>query len=118
MQPFRRWRRALRMSGDGSSDVIANSPCWLSAHTWLEQWALEENKTIVLAIPESADVAYTVVHVAPDGIVLNKGRTGAVYPVPTDVVLHVGARVVVDRNGEICLPRTPEQDGGKNAPGR
>ena len=132
MRPFRRWRLALsitpvgdvtaknrpsslRMSGDGFSNVIANSPYWLSAHEWLEQWAVEENKIIVLATPENSDIAYTVVHVAPDGIVLNKGRTGAVYPVPTGVVLRVGDKVVVDRNGEICLPRTPEQGGGKKS---
>ncbi|MGV8954983.1 MAG: TraI/MobA(P) family conjugative relaxase [Cypionkella sp.] len=90
----------------------------LSAHTWLEQWAAVENKTIVLAIPENAEVAYTVVHVAADGIVLNKGRTGAVYPVPPNITLRVGDKVVVDRNGEICWPRTPEQAGGKNSPGR
>lgn len=100
-------------------EVVAEpAPQPLSAHTWLEQWAVEENKTIVTATPENSDIAYTVVHVAPDGIVLNKGRSGAVYPVPTDVVLRVGAKVVVDRNGEICLPRTPEQDGGKKPPER
>jgi len=41
-----------------------------------------------------------------------------VYPVPTGVVLHVGDKVVVDNKGEICLPRSLEQGGGKNEPGR
>ena len=90
----------------------------LSAHTWLEQWAAVENKTIVLATPENADVAYIIVYVAPDGIVLNKGRAGAVYPTPPDLTLRVGDKVIVDRNGEIYLPRTPEQAGGKKSPER
>lgn len=92
----------------------------LSAHTWLEQWAAEENRTIVLAVPDNADVAYTVVHVAPDGIVLNMGRSGAVYPVPPDLTLRVSDKVAVNKQSEICLPlpRTPEQGAGKNSPGR
>lgn len=96
--------------------VAVPEPQPLSAHEWLAKWADEENKKIVTATPENADTAYSVVHVASDGIVLNKGRTGVVYPVPTDLVLHVGEKVAVDRNGELCLPRVLEK-GGKNAPG-
>ena len=90
----------------------------ISAHDWLAAWSAETGKSIGTATPESGATAHTVVHVAPDGVVINKGRSGAVYPVPTGLVLHVGYKVVVDRNGELCLSRTPEQGAGKNAPSR
>ena len=56
-----------------------------------------------------ASVAYVVLHVAPDGIVVDHGRALATYPVPpTGLVLQAGDRVVIGRNGEICLPHEPE----------
>lgn len=88
----------------------------LSAHTWIAQWAEETGKSIVDATAESGDIGHTVVHVAPDGIVLNKGRSGAVYPLPADTVPQVGDKMAVDRNGELCSPR--QRAAGKNEPGR
>lgn len=97
-------------------DALARAPEPLSAHAWIAQWAEETGRSVVAATAETGDVSHTVVYVAPDGIVLNKGRSGAVYPVPIGVVLQVGDKMAVDRNGELCPPR--QRAVGKNEPGR
>ncbi|MDQ1835204.1 LPD7 domain-containing protein [Massilia scottii] len=97
---------------------VAPLPEPITAKAWLTNWAEQSRKAIGAAIPETGATTHTVVYVAPDGIVVNKGRSGAVYPVPTGLVLHAGDKVVVDRNGELCLSRTPEQGVGKNAQSR
>lgn len=90
----------------------------LLARDWLAKWAADTGKAISTAAPENGDVAHTVIYVAADGIVLNKGRSGAVYPVPANLALHVGDKVVVDRDTKLSLPQVPEQGAGKNEPGR
>jgi len=40
-----------------------------------------------------------------------------VYPVPTDLLLQVGDKVIVGSNGELRLPNVPAQGSGKNVPG-
>jgi hypothetical protein len=92
--------------------VAVPEPQSVSAHDWLEKWAADEHKSIVTATPESGDATHTVAHVAKDGIVVNKGRTGAVYPVPTGIIMKVGDKVTVNNKGEL-LPRTPEQGDKK-----
>ncbi|MEM8519033.1 relaxase/mobilization nuclease domain-containing protein [Janthinobacterium sp. CAN_S7] len=87
----------------------------MPAHDWLAKWATDERKTIAPTIAESGQVEYRVIHIASDGIVVNKGRSGAVYPVPANISLQVGDAVVIDQNAELRLPHIPEQeqDGGK-----
>lgn len=79
----------------------------LSAHAWLAEWAAETGRDIAMATPGNGDVGFSVVHVAKDGIVVNKGRSGAVYPVSNGPVLHVGDKVVVDRSGQLCPASVP-----------
>lgn len=86
----------------------------MSAHAWLAKWAADEHKDIAVATSENGDVEYRVIHIAPDGIVVNKGRSGAVYPIPTNRALKVGDKVAVNRSGELCVPRTPEQESGQD----
>lgn len=98
---------------------VAPAAAQPTAHEWLATWSAETGKSIASATPEKGDATYTVVHVALDGIVLDKGRSGgAVYPVPAGVVLRVGDKMSVDSKGELCAPRTPEQGAGKKGPGR
>lgn len=87
-----------------------------SAHAWLANWAEHERKRVAPATREHSDTIYTVLHVAPDGVVLNLGRSGAVYPVPLALSVRVGDKVAVDSGGELCLSRTP--DKGKDKVGR
>jgi len=51
---------------------------------------------------------FTVVHIADDGVVLNHGRSLAIYPVPAGSVLQADDQVVIGRNLELRLP-VPEQ---------
>lgn len=90
----------------------------LTAHAWLANWAAQERKSMNTATAETGATAHTVVYVGPDGIVVNRGRSGAVYPIPSDLTVHVGDKVAVDKNGELRAPRTPEKGGGKSKVGR
>jgi len=97
---------------------VASAAAQPTAQQWLATWSAETGKSIASATPEKGDARHTVVHVAPDGVVINKGRSGAVYPVPIDLVLQVGDKVIVGSNRELSLARTPEQGAGKNVPSR
>lgn len=74
------------------------------------QWSAGQSRPVVPPhVDGDASVAYVVLHVAPDGIVVDHGRALATYPVPpTGLVLQAGDRVVIGRNGELCLPHEPE----------
>lgn len=63
-------------------------------------------------------IEYTVIYVALDGVVINQGRNVAAYPMPANLALHVGDKVVVDRDAKLSWRQVPEQDSGKNEPGR
>lgn len=95
---------------------IEPEPKPMSAHDWLAQWAADEHKAIAPATAESGQTEYRVIYIAPDGVVLNKGRSGAVYPVPAGKGLQVDDNVVVNRDGQLCAP--PEPEIGKNERGR
>ena len=94
-------------------DIADETP--MPAHEWIKKWSEETGKSIGAAIAENADAAYTVIHIGPDGIVLDRGRTGAVYLVPVDLVLAVGDKVVV--NSDEQLQRARIQERGKDEPG-
>ena len=77
------------------------------------EWIAAQKKTA--AAPYShADVKFTFVHMAPDGVVLDHGGGAvAIYPVPTGLVLQAGDKVVIGSNGELRLPHVPEPGQGK-----
>lgn len=54
--------------------------------------------------PRAVGDASCILHVAPDGIVVDHGRNVAIYPVPTGLVVRVGDRIAIDRNGQLRLP--------------
>ncbi|MDO8344983.1 MAG: relaxase/mobilization nuclease domain-containing protein [Cellvibrio sp.] len=56
----------------------------------------------------AADFQFNILYVSLDGVVVEHGRGIATYPIPTDLALQVGDRVVIDSNGALCLPRVPE----------
>lgn len=78
------------------------------------QWSAGQARPVVPPyLDGDASVAYVVLHVAPDGIVVDHGRAVATYPVPTGLVLQAGDRIAVGRKGELRLPHVPEQGVGK-----
>lgn len=61
-----------------------------------------------------ASVAFTVLHVAPDGIVVDHGRAVATYPVPPGLVVKAGDWIAIDRTGQLRLPHVlAKADKGK-----
>ncbi len=77
------------------------------------QWSAGQRRPVVPPyLVGDASVAYVVLHVAPDGIVVDHKRTVAIYPVPTGLVLQAGDRIAIGRNGELRL-HAPEQGAGK-----
>ena len=74
------------------------------------QWATTQSKPVVQPYKSSdASVAYMVLHVAPDGIVVDHGQAVATYPVPPGLVLQAGDRIAIGRNGVPRLTQVPEQ---------
>lgn len=45
----------------------------------------------------------TIVHIS-DVVVVDQGRAVAQYPIPLGINLHVGQKVIIDKNGLIALP--------------
>lgn len=69
------------------------------------QWSAGQPRLVVPPYKSGdAAVAYVVLHVARDGIVIDHGRDVAVYPAPQGIDLQAGDRVVIDRNGLLNLP--------------
>ena len=89
-------------------EITTETPS-ISAHDWLKKWIEDTGKSIGTAVAENEDAAYTIVHIAPDGIVLDKGRTGAVYSTPADLVLQVGDKVVVNSEVQLRPSRIPQR---------
>lgn len=82
----------------------------LEASQTAAQWSAGQPRPVVPPyLYGDASVAYVVLHVAPDGIVVDHGRAVATYPVPTGLVLQAGDRVVINSNGMLNLPNVPQQ---------
>jgi len=73
-----------------------------SACSWAEEWAKAHGKELTTARAGIGNALFDVIYIGPDGIVLNLGRTVAVYP-PTSPNIKVGDKVGVGRNMEILL---------------
>lgn len=89
-----------------------SAPIPTDARNWAEKWGKENNKGIVLLCFGSG-VAFTVLHVANDGIVLDLGRSIAVHPLRTAGAtgIVVGSKVLVGRNEEVILQNPVGQEG-------
>ncbi len=77
----------------------------LSAKDWITIWSAQTGKAVVSATVGDGATSYIVEYVGPDGIVLNKGRSGAVYPLPPTLTLTVGDRIVIGKNSQIHIPK-------------
>ena len=79
------------------------------------QWIDMQQRRVDKPYPKGdADTQFKVLYVAVDGVVVDHGRGVATYPLPTDIALQVGSKVVVDRAGALCLPGIPEPGKGKD----
>lgn len=79
-----------------------------SAHDWAMDWSETSQKKIVPAKDDgTGKVAYTVIHVAVDGVVLDLGRTIAVYP-PSRAQLNIGSKVTINQGQIFLQQKSPE----------
>lgn len=87
----------------------------ISAKAWMESWAAENGSSIKSAAPGNGKVPFTILHIASDGIVLNQGRSVAIYPIPEGIDLRVGGQVVVNQNQtlEPAVERNKSRGNGK-----
>lgn len=68
----------------------------LSAANWIAHQGKPQGQSI-----RASKTEFVVVHVA-DLVVLDQGRSVAVYPPPADVELHAGDRVVIQKDGSLA----------------
>jgi len=80
-----------------------NAATELTAFEWAAEWAKATHKEIVEPRSGDGEVIFNVIHVGQDGIVLNMGRSVAVYPKPKNLDLQVGSKISVGKNKEILL---------------
>ncbi|OIQ74636.1 hypothetical protein GALL_437090 [mine drainage metagenome] len=104
-----------RQSGD-SHEMVPEPPLRQTAAEWIATTA--EKPSAQPYRTGSAKAVYAVVYVADDGIVIDHGRSVAIYPVPSGLILQVGDKVVVGKTQSLSLPHVPEQVSGKNVPSR
>lgn len=70
---------------------------------WAREWGKANHKEIVEPRPGNGDIHFTVIHMTADGIVLDTGRSLAVYPKPTSLGVNVGDKVGVGKDRQILL---------------
>jgi hypothetical protein len=106
----------LDMQSGDSHEMVPEPPHPQTAAEWIattaEKPAAQPYRT------GSTKAMHAVVHVAHDGIVIDHGRSVAIYPVPSGLTLEVGDKVVVGKAQSLSLPHLPEQVSGKNVPSR
>ena len=84
-----------------ANNISATSPS-LSAKDWAMKLSKERNVPVVQARPGHPKVAFTILYIAEDGVVVSLGRSAAVYPVPDDLQIRVGAKIAVGAAGNLC----------------
>ena len=101
-------------------EILAELHQVVEAEQTAAEWIAAQPKPAKPAVAPrtvgDASVPFTVLHVAPDGIVVDHGRAVATYPLPPGLVVQAGDRIGIGRNGELRLPHVPEpgkeKDGG------
>jgi hypothetical protein len=82
----------------------------LPAQPTAAEWIASQSQTAVRPYANAgASVQYTVLYVATDGVVIDHGRGHvAIYPLPDGISVQAGDRVVIGRDGRLCLAATPD----------
>lgn len=76
-----------------------------SAMSWAKEWSKSSRKNIVMPSYTNA-VPFTVLHVAHDGIVLDMGRSIAVYPASDTQGVVVGSKVTVGKRIQLLQQKS------------
>ena len=95
-------------------EILAELHQVVEAEQTAAEWIAAQPKPAVAPrTVGDASVPFTVLHVAPDGVVVDHGRAVATYPLPPGLVVQAGDRIAIGRNGELLLPHAPEKESGK-----
>lgn len=80
-----------------------------------KEWISSQDKNEVLPrVSGNSTIEYSVAYTASDCVVVNHGRVVAQYPLPPNIVLQVGQKIIIDKSGAISVPvRRTEVEGGK-----
>ena len=108
--------RSAAASSESAPEALMPAPNptpLLTAHEWLLRWAEEGNRRVSHPVAENGSVLYSVLYVADDGVVINKGRSGAVYPAPIGLILSTGDSVTVGPTAALARPTAQEKDDGR-----
>ena len=102
---------AAEIPTEQSHVEVSTTPQPFTAAEWI---ATQHKREVRPHQSGDASVEYQVVYVAPDGVVVNHGRDVATYPLPTNVNLHVGQKIVIDKSGAVSIAsRSTEVESGK-----
>lgn len=91
------------------AEVLPVAPPVLTAAEWVSAQAkpLAPARSV-----EAKNVAYQVLHIGPDGVVIDLGRSVAIYPLPADLALQAGQKVSIVASG-LQLAAQKAQGKGK-----
>jgi len=90
--------------------VVEATPQPLTAAEWI---VTQHKPAIQPHQSGNAAVEYVVAYIGLDDVVIDHGRSVAPYPLPINIVLQVGQKIVIDKFGSIVIPvgRTGLEDG-------
>jgi hypothetical protein len=74
-----------------------------SVQLWSENWAKENHKKLANPKPGYGKVPFTIIHIGSNHIVLDQGRSIAIYQKPREFELDIGNKVVVTKDMKIQL---------------
>lgn len=97
---------------------VSESRLFVSATDWIKIHSDNTRKLIHQPTSEDDGVPYLVAYVADDGVVLDKGLTLALFPLPDGISLKAGDRVVVGKGAELRFPSAVAVDKDKSSGGR
>jgi hypothetical protein len=89
----------LRRTGSGRTGEAGLIP----ATEWVAEWSKANGKQLVEPLKGDGQVAFKVAYLDEENLVLDLGRSVAIYPRPQDLNLPVGSFVTVDKSMSINL---------------
>ncbi len=94
--------------------VVENSAARMAnAKEWAEEWSKSHRKPIVELRAGDGKLAFSVLHVGPDAMVLDLGRTITLVPLPLAASqLQAGAKVAIGEQMEVILLQQKARSDG------
>ncbi len=89
---------------------LPETPPVIATQMTAAAWIATQPKPIMEAYSTGdSSIKYVVAYVAPDGVVIDQGRSVATYQTPAGIDLQAGDRVIINHNGMLSLPNLQQQ---------